>query len=335
MGDMGWLKGDNLVKIELFRYWNRLKLNDNILCKTVHKWASRRKSSWDHRVLSIGRELHVLNDQSDTVCIDDVWDSLWKWVFESEVERDDSFLEKEDLMILLNETHSDANVRETIFGYPSYPLYHDIGNMLQQWLETRSCPVLELPKYDLLDEQSYTEFRAVMIISITPLLDGLKSLWSLWTRDERKFRIREILMLLGKRGIMDLLGIRKTVGTKEMFPPSRQALLESFQEKHSAKSQLGVGARALAKHYHRDEGMSWWGQCTGTEAAKNADALRIVNKILDGATWINIHWLPQDVFVIEVRQEEGYGARWNADGSGFRGFLEPQMVDGHEIGWRH
>ncbi|ESO85060.1 hypothetical protein LOTGIDRAFT_168081 [Lottia gigantea] len=78
MGDMGWLKGDNLVKIELFRYWNRLKLNDNILCKTVHKWASRRKSSWDHRVLSIGRELHVLNDQSDTVCIDDVWDSLWE-----------------------------------------------------------------------------------------------------------------------------------------------------------------------------------------------------------------------------------------------------------------
>ncbi|ESP02899.1 hypothetical protein LOTGIDRAFT_156854 [Lottia gigantea] len=78
MGDMGWLKGDNLVKIELFRYWNRLKLNDNILCKTVHKWASRRKSSWDDRVLSIGRELHVLNDQSDTVCIDDVWDSLWE-----------------------------------------------------------------------------------------------------------------------------------------------------------------------------------------------------------------------------------------------------------------
>ena len=31
----------------------------------------------------------------------------------------------------------------------------------------------------------------------------------------------------------------------------------------------------------------------------------------------------------------GYGARWTSDASQFRGFLEPQMVDGHEVGWRH
>lgn len=31
----------------------------------------------------------------------------------------------------------------------------------------------------------------------------------------------------------------------------------------------------------------------------------------------------------------GYGARWTADGSSFRGFLEPQMVDGHSVGWKH
>lgn len=31
----------------------------------------------------------------------------------------------------------------------------------------------------------------------------------------------------------------------------------------------------------------------------------------------------------------GYGARWTYDGSQFRGFLEPQMVDGHDVGWRH
>ncbi|ESO93888.1 hypothetical protein LOTGIDRAFT_153360 [Lottia gigantea] len=66
------------IEIAFLRRNTIFKLNDNILCKTVHKWASRRKSSWDHRVLSIGRELHVLNDQSDAVCIDDVWDSLWE-----------------------------------------------------------------------------------------------------------------------------------------------------------------------------------------------------------------------------------------------------------------
>ena len=31
----------------------------------------------------------------------------------------------------------------------------------------------------------------------------------------------------------------------------------------------------------------------------------------------------------------GYGVRWLADGSSFRGFLEPQMEDGHAVGWVH
>ena len=31
-----------------------------------------------------------------------------------------------------------------------------------------------------------------------------------------------------------------------------------------------------------------------------------------------------------MRIQEGYGARWEADGTKFRGFLEPQMEGGHE-----
>ncbi len=42
-----------------------------------------------------------------------------------------------------------------------------------------------------------------------------------------------------------------------------------------------------------------------------------------------------DVRVIEARTVEGYGVRWKHDGSEFRGFLEPQMADGHTVGWRH
>ncbi|KAK6187244.1 hypothetical protein SNE40_005311 [Patella caerulea] len=258
-----------------------------------------------------------------------------KEVFEEEMKRDDRFLEVDDLKMLTRGDKSDDAVRRSIIGYPSYPLYRDIAGMLQIWMDTRSCPVLDLPNYDLLDEQSYVQYRSAVIVSITPLLDGLKTLWSLWVDGEIKFRLRQILMLLGKRGIMDLLGIRKTVGTKEILPPPRSVLMESFKEKCSEKSQLWVGSRALAKHYHRDEGHSWWGNSTGTESEKNAYALSIVNRILDGATWINIHWLPHDVFVIEAREEKGYGARWTADGTSFRGFLEPQMVDGHEVGWRH
>lgn len=30
------------------------------------------------------------------------------------------------------------------------------------------------------------------------------------------------------------------------------------------KAELSVGARALAKHHHRDQSESWWGNCTGS-----------------------------------------------------------------------
>lgn len=55
------------------------------------------------------------------------------------------------------------------------------------------------------------------------------------------------------------------------------------------KSELTVGARALSKHSHRDASTSWWGVCTGTEAAKNEHAVGLLHRILDDAHWINIH----------------------------------------------
>ena len=74
---------------------------------------------------------------------------------------------------------------------------------------------------------------------------------------------------------------------------------------------------------------------------------------MDNAVWINLHRLPvcilfisihkrflliigqHDLFILEIRIEDGYGARWEVDGSKFRGFLEPQMEDGHQKGWKH
>ncbi|KAI8786516.1 uncharacterized protein LOC106062568 isoform X1 [Biomphalaria glabrata] len=257
-------------------------------------------------------------------------------VFEEELQRDDAFLDKKDLQMLLQEDdESEAGPRLSIVGYPTYPLYREIAQMLTLWMTEKHCPSLDLPRFDLLDEKGYIETRAATIKAITPLLNGLESLWSLWTEDEIKYRVREILLLLGLRGILDLLGIRKTVGTKEMLPPSRKLLLASFTAKHSPNSELTVGARALAKHFHRDKSDSWWGNCSGSEAEKNRHALQIMQNVLDNAVWINIHWLPHDVFIIEARQDQGYGLRWSADGSNFRGFLEPQMIDGHEVGWRH
>lgn len=258
-----------------------------------------------------------------------------KLVLADELSRDDRLLSEADLKILLIDEKSSIQPRETIVGYPTYPLYREIGNMLYQWMENKECPVVNLPKYNLLDEKVYVESRSATFDSITPLLDGMKSLWDHWVIDERKYRIRYILTLLDKRGMLDLLGIRKTVGTKEILPCSRTTLEKCFTEKHSPNSQLSVGARALAKHHHRDSSTSWWGVCTGTEQAKNEHALKIMNKILDNATWLNTHWLPQDIIILEARHFEGYGARWTADGSSFRGFLEPQMEGGHDAGWKH
>ena len=111
------------------------------------------------------------------------------------------------------------------------------------------------------------------------------------------------------------------------------------------------------------------------EEKKNQHAVSVVERILDNCTWINIHTLPvrmltttviftittitltitailtcvytcynlmilffsqHDIRVVEVRTVEGYGARWQLlPESQFRGFLEPQMKDGHSVHWKH
>ncbi|CAM9310256.1 unnamed protein product [Scytosiphon promiscuus] len=99
---------------------------------------------------------------------------------------------------------------------------------------------------------------------------------------------------------------------------------------------LTVGGRALCKHAIRAK-EGWWGEYGGTEADKNDRAEKIALRILAGATWVNLHLFGGGGGdgVFEVREASGYGARWSADGSTFRGFLEPHMDDGHEKGWRH
>ena len=64
---------------------------------------------------------------------------------------------------------------------------------------------------------------------------------------------------------------------------------------------------------------------------------------MNGTSFVNVIW---DVFyetlVFTTCSKPfkfllliGYGVRWSLNDLAFRGFLEPQMVDGHEVGWRH
>ena len=155
-------------------------------------------------------------------------------------------------------------------------------------------------------------------------------------------------------------------------PPSVEECLEAFQVPN--KAGLTAGSKAWSKHSHRSfvadpekevdagkpqvktkktkEDRGWWGNPTGPIPSINTRALSLFWRVMNDATWRNLHWLPHQILVYEVRVREGYGMRWAKDtnasdaaasddacvashGWTFRGFLEPQMEGGHEVGWRH
>ena len=109
----------------------------------------------------------------------------------------------------------------------------------------------------------------------------------------------------------------------------------SIEEAKRAKSvsKLTVGGRGLLKHCHRTSD-GFWGAGTGTELQKNQRADHVARKILKNCVWMNIHIMVHQVILVECRVQQGYGIRWQLDGT-FRGFLEPQMDGGHESRWRH
>ena len=172
-------------------------------------------------------------------------------------------------------------------------------------------------------------------------------------------------------------GLAYTTGSAlGCVPPSTDACLDAFLIMN--KAGLTEGGRAWTKHFHRsiptlggngegeqpgskkrkkadvEASVGWWGIASGSVATINEKALALFWKVANGATWRNLHWLPHEVLVYEVRVAEGYGMRWSQHralkGSGeesqleepevgrpwvFRGFVEPMMENGHEVGWKH
>ena len=130
-----------------------------------------------------------------------------------------------------------------------------------------------------------------------------------------------------------LLGMRATAGSTRSLPPVRGALLAAAAQLHP-KSALTVSARALAKHAQRCSAGFWGGAAyKGKDIDKNLAAEEVLGRLLDGAAWLNCHQLPHNKETFELRNASGYGARWV--GGIFRGFLEPHIANGHEMGWKH
>ncbi|KAI9007738.1 hypothetical protein DFJ74DRAFT_372608 [Hyaloraphidium curvatum] len=159
---------------------------------------------------------------------------------------------------------------------------------------------------------------------------------------------RRFLALLTPQSLLLLLAHRLTTGsTSTALPPSLPSLLAAFLAPHvtarphksprPASQLLTSGCVALSKHSQRSLSGAW-GQCTGPVPQRNAAAARVLARVLGRAAWANAHGLPHGVVAYEVRDGEGYGARWTVDEGGgvrFRGFLEPPMEDGHGRGWVH
>ena len=253
-------------------------------------------------------------------------------------------------------------------NYPQYPLYQALAYSFIKWITSGESPIMTQQTFFLLNEEQ--DNRKTLTERLDPIMKEIKyaikenshtfepclctgcsnidqnSEFEIQVPLQNTTRalneIKQFLYeklhhtfhIIGERDVMSLLGLRQTVGSITAFPPPLGALLKSFTKPHSEKSKLTTGARALAKHCHRST-EHWWGMCTGTEEQKNRQANIIFRKIFNEIAWLNIHMLPHDVHILEVRTSEGFGARWSSDGTLFRGFLEPQMEDGHSKRWRH
>ncbi|EQC34537.1 hypothetical protein SDRG_07864 [Saprolegnia diclina VS20] len=148
-----------------------------------------------------------------------------------------------------------------------------------------------------------------------------------------------VVAIGGARGIVTLLGVRCTAGSQVLVPPTAAVCMDAFNRKHgdaNSKSKLTIGGRQWTKHAQRSLD-GWWGVNKGSEAQKNALGEAKVRDIMASMVWMNTHGLPNGPIVLEIRQKDGYGARWGCvDGDvHFRGFVEPYMADGHAVGWVH
>lgn len=209
---------------------------------------------------------------------------------------------------------------------PSRPLVSALARAIHSWQERGEWP---------------WHFAAVP--DMTEATPPPAALYGRLTEQVRRVRSVEdaghLLAELGEWGTLSLLRCRRSAGSVPKAPPDVTRLLVAFCTPHSSprnrvspkgdtpNSRLSIGARALSKHCHRSAS-GFWGVCAGSEEQKNAHALKVVqHQILGEAVWMNLHLLPGLESVFEVRQADGYGARWSADGRVFRGFLEPHAWD--------
>ncbi|RHY55932.1 hypothetical protein DYB26_016120 [Aphanomyces astaci] len=240
----------------------------------------------------------------------------------------DDLARNDDLHATGNEHPGDNQLYR---GMRSDSYVTQLAQVLAAWKETSRHPLLELPDVPMV---GVTEDKSSLLRVLGIPLEMVVHVDSVASMDSF------ITAIGGARGILTLLGVRCTVGSAVVCPPTRAQCLEAFNRRQSSDSKssiLTIGARQWTKHVQRSLN-GWWGVNKGSEAAKNAVAECMIVQLLDSTVWKNIHGLPNGPVVFEIRQHEGYGARWSIQGGKgvhFRGFVEPYFENGHDVGWMH
>ncbi|KIK62584.1 hypothetical protein GYMLUDRAFT_42047 [Collybiopsis luxurians FD-317 M1] len=148
--------------------------------------------------------------------------------------------------------------------------------------------------------------------------------------------------------------VKLTAGARAWSKHAHRSLVETKQPSTNEADEASPSendtdlANSKRKKEKDPAPTGWWGTPSGPVAGINEKAVALFWKITNDATWRNLHWLPHSVLVYEIRIHEGYGMRWSQDQSAsgedpgrqlppwvFRGFVEPMMENGHELGWRH
>lgn len=168
--------------------------------------------------------------------------------------------------------------------------------MLKLWNDSGEFPLLFSPL------EGYQDFTKSVVDSLNALSKEVKAIFALisaslnrtayiWIKlgvaahsnahlkGELTAAVDKLLCALGVRGILTLLGTRKTVASGDIILPDKQELIRKFnkpiaelteEEKWKRKpvEKLTVGARALTKHAHRSSEVSSWAIISGRDSGE-------------------------------------------------------------------
>lgn len=188
-------------------------------------------------------------------------------------------------------------------------------------VERVAARVAEFRQSGRVDDRPPPHFAAEVTPPVGPVLAQVAGAF-----DRSAPELAAAVERVGLDGLLLLLGQRRTSASltdERAIPPTRgEELLAAAMRRHHPSDELSVAARALAKHAHRSPDR-FWGEVTGSSAARNAHAVGVLAGILAGRTWWNVfgHFAHETVF--EARLPSGHGARWGHAGGEFVGFLEP------------